>query len=182
MRFTLTLTRHPELVSGSIAPLARSKRRQTQPHRKVAPLRVLAIDQIDFPLPVPALEALFSRDCGDHIAEHFEMNQSVDGIFLCETGQYSLSVLPHPRKQIGRYADIQRPVVFPSKDIYARNAFLPHTPECAAKWTLKQVQGDEIGLDSECSSRFGTTPKSTHTNLRHAELTSLSIFLQASKL
>ena len=177
-----TFHRHPELVSGSISPLARSKWRQTQPHRKVAPLRVLAINQIDFPLPVPALELLFSRDCGDYIAINFKVNQPVDGIAVGETRRLAIVVLPHPRKQIGRHADIQRPKMSRGQKLNARDALLSHGPACAAKWTLKQVQGDENGLDSVCSLTFAFKRNSTYTQFRHAELVSASIVPQAPNL
>ena len=166
--------RHPELVSGSISPPTRSKRRQAQPHSKVAPLRVFAIDQIDFPRPVPTLELLFSRDCGDHIAEHFKVDQPVDGIAFGETGQRAFAMLPHSPQQIGRHANIQRPVAAARKNINARNPFLPHGPECAAKWTLKQVQGDGFGM--------GLVISSARTPIRHAELVSTSIVPLVPKL
>ena len=140
--------RHPELVSGSILPPTRSKRWQSNAHRKVAPLGVLAIDQIDFPLPVPALELFLPLDGGVYVAVHFEMDEAVDGVFRGMSGQGVVAVLPHAAEQLGGDADIQRAIVLARKDIDAGVSFLPHETELGARWTLKQVQGDGLSMGS----------------------------------
>ena len=188
MRHLLTPHRHPELVSGSIVPFTRSQRRQAQPHRQVAPLWVLAIDQIDLPRPVPVLELLFTRDRGDHVAVNLEVYEAVNGVFLGKTGQSTLAVLPHPAQQIGRHADVQRAVVPAREDVGAGDPLLPHKPECAAKWTLKQVQGDEEGVGLDYSLAISTvrspssSPSPTPTQSRHAELVSASIVPQTRRV
>ena len=140
--------RHPELVSGSISPHIRSKGWQANAHRKVAPLGIRFVDQVDFPRSVPALELFFARDGGDHVSEHFEMDQPKDGIFGRKPGKCAVPMLPHSAKQVRGDANIKRPIVLTSKDVDGRVSLLPHGTELGARWTLKQVQGD--GVD-----RFG---------------------------
>ena len=155
--------RHPELVSGPIVPHVRSKRRQPQPHRQVRPMRVALVDQVDFPRPVPVLELLLAGNCGVHVAKHLEVHKAVDCVAAREPRQRVIAMLPQPRDQIGSDADVERAEGLAREDIDAGLAFLPHGPELGARWTLKQVQGDE--LNSEW-------PFSMH---RHAELVSASI-------
>ena len=66
----------------------------------------------------------------------------------------------------------QRAIVAAGKDVDARKPFLPHVIELAAKWTLKQVQGDEEGMGLDYS--FSHLPQR-----RHPELVSGSIAPQS---
>jgi hypothetical protein len=59
------------------------------------------------------------------------------------------------------------------EDVDGRVALLPHAPERAERWTLKQVQGDEEG--------FETVLFPTPSRTRHAELVSASIVPHARK-
>ena len=136
------LSRHPELVSGSISPPARSQRWQANAHRKVSPFGIRVVDQIDLPRSVPALELFLALDGADHVSEHFEINQPVDRVSCGVSGQGVVPVLPHPAEQVGGDSNIQRSVVPACEDIDAGVAFLSHGSELAARWTLKQVQGD----------------------------------------
>ena len=156
-------TRHPELVSGSISRFTRTKRGQAQPNGKVTPLRVMLIDQIDLPRPVPALELLFAQNSGFHLAKQFIVDQPVDFVPRGKPRQRTVAVLPKAGKQVGRNPHVKRAVVPARQDIDARKPLLSHWAGCAAKWTLKQVQGDELG-----SKWLLPLP-------RHAELVSASI-------
>ena len=147
----LPQTRHPELVSGSIPRFARRQRRQAQPHGKVDPLRVALVDKIDFPRAMPTLELFFTQDRRRHLAEQFVMHQPVDFVFSGEPRQRIIAMLPQASDEIRGHADIQRAVVPARKDIDARKAFLPHGAESGARWTLKQVQGDEVELGIDLS-------------------------------
>ena len=103
----MTLTpsiRHPELVSGPIAPHARSERWQAQPHRKVPPLRVLGIDQIDLPLSVPVFELLLPGNGVLHVSEHLEMDEAVDFVAAGEAGQQPFAMLHETAEQIRNVA------------------------------------------------------------------------------
>jgi hypothetical protein len=160
--------RHPELVSGSIPRFARSQRQQAQPHRKVPPLGVLGVDEVDLPLPVPPLELLLAQDRGLHLAEHLEVDEAVDPVAAGEAREQSLAVLHQALDQVRRDADIDRAVVPVREEINARVSLFTHAPEGAEKWTLKQVQGDEEGFDL-------VAIPSTASSVRHAELVSASI-------
>jgi hypothetical protein len=58
------------------------------------------------------------------------------------------------------------------EQIDARLPLFPHRSECAEKWTLKQVQGDEEGFDLVL---FRRSPTIRRPPIRHAELVSASI-------
>ena len=156
--------RHPELVSGSIRPFDRSKRRQAQANRQVDPMRIAAFDQVDLPLAMPAFELLFAQDRWLHFAEQLEMHQAGDAIAAGKPLKRGIAVLRHARGQIGRHADVQCTVGCAGEDIDTRKALSLHLSEFAAQWTLKQVQGDVNCIDS---------------SIRHAELVSASIPPQA---
>ena len=140
-----TLHRHPELVSGSIAKLAPPNRRQAQPHRQINPLWIFGIDQIDFPRTVPVFQLLLARDSRVHCAENFEMHKPIYRISGSMAWRKPSSMLRHPLQKVGSNANVQRAIKLAGKYIYARLPLLSHRRSIAAKWTLKQVQGDGLG-------------------------------------
>ena len=160
--------RHPELVSGPISRFTRCKRWQTQPHRQVRPVRVVLVDQIDLPLPMPTFQLLLTEDRRFHRAEQLEVNQRVDGVLRGEAGQGVVAMLPKARDEIGSNADVNRSVGLARKNVDARLALLSHAPECAARWVLKQVQDDEKRKEEIKRSHFSLQS-------RHPELVSGSI-------
>src|SRR5690606_7061902 len=85
--------RHPELVSGSMPPPTRRQRFKAQPHRQVRPMRVLAFDQVDLPLPMPALELLLAQDRPFHVVEHLVADEPVDLVSACESPGDGFAVL-----------------------------------------------------------------------------------------
>ena len=139
-----SLHRHPELVSGSIVTLALPDRRQTQPNRQINPLRVFGIDEVDFPRTMPVFKLFLARDSSLHRAENFEMHQPVNRIFGSMAWRHMTAMLRQSLEQVGRYTDVKRTVVSARKNLYARLLFLFHRWSITAKWTLKQVQGDEV--------------------------------------
>jgi hypothetical protein len=136
--------RHPELVSGSTGRFFLPNRRQTQPNRKINPMRILIIDKIYFSRPVPIFQLLLARNSTVHVAKHFEMNKVVYAIFRGKTIRMVIAMLLHTLQQIGRNADIKRAVMPARQNIDARLFFFPHRLGDAAKWIPKQVQGDGI--------------------------------------
>ena len=161
--------RHPELVSGSIGRFTLPKRRQTQPHRQIGPMRVMFVDKVDFPRAVPVLQLLFAPDRTLHVAEHLKINETIDFIFRCVPGRRVVPMLPHTANKVRRHANVKRTVKRARKDIDAGLTLLSHGPNLAAKWTLKQVQGDGI-IGGNVFSK-----KSHCTTQRHPELVSGSI-------
>jgi len=135
--------RHPELVSGSILPAAQINRKQTKPDRKIMPIRVLAFDQVDLPLPVPALELLLAGDCRGHVAEHLVADEVADVVLTGKALRSAFPMLIKPREKVAGHANINRPVGLAGQDVDARLPIELHGTERAEKWTLKQVQGDD---------------------------------------
>ena len=140
--------RHPELVSGPILRLTRTKRWQAQPHRQVRPMRVVFVDEVDLPLPMPAFELLFAQDCRVHVTEPFEMNEGVNTVLRSKSGNRIAAMLPDARDKIGSNPDVNRAVGLTGKDVDAGLAFVSHGPEIGGQWILKQVQDDEKGYGS----------------------------------
>ena len=144
MRMRSSISRHPELVSGSIFPHTRSKRGEAQPHRKVAPLGVRAVDQIDLPRSLPVFQLLLAGNRALHVAEHLEVNEPVDRIAGREALGHTFAVLPQSLHQVRRHADVSRAVVPAGEDVDAGVALNWHNSKHAARWMLKQVQHDEV--------------------------------------
>ena len=156
--------RHPELVSGSMSPAARRvqgwmlKRVQhaggglfaqrdwieAQAYSEVDPLRVVLLDQVDLPLTVPALQLLFARDGGVHIAEHLEADEAEDAIARREAGDFPFAVLIEPCEKVRGYSNIERAVSLACENVDARvfGHSHAHSMEPADRWMLKQVQHD----------------------------------------
>lgn len=146
-------TRHPELVSGSSPRCAQVQRRQAKPHGQVMPIGIAALDKVDFPLPMPVLELLLAGDGGGHVGEHFVPHEAVDPVPRGEAFDGAFAVLPKPFNKIAGHANVERPIRLARKDIDARDSFQCNASERDAPWTLKQVQGDGVGLKhchSEC--------------------------------
>jgi hypothetical protein len=140
--YPAALNRHPELVSGSIAQSFLSYWRQTKPNRQIHPMRVRVVDQVDFPRPVPILQLLLTRNGGLHHAKNLKMHQPVNRISGRMSRRHTAPMLRKPLEQVRRYADIKRTIMLACKYIYARGFLVSHALDTAAKWTLKQVQGD----------------------------------------
>jgi hypothetical protein len=162
----LTTNRHAELVSASIRRRARSHRWQTQPHRKIDPLRILALDQIDLPLPVPPLQLFLAVNGGFHRVSHLEADETVNAMARRKARNRPGAMLMQPRDQVRCDADVKRPIRLARENIDTRlllhscSTFPPNRrPELVSgpiapqaptvrkeKWMLKQVQHDgELG-------------------------------------
>jgi hypothetical protein len=70
------------------------------------------------------------------------MHQPVNRIFGGMSGRHTAPMLRKPFEQVRRYADIKRTIMLACKYIYAWDFLVSHALDTAAKWTLKQVQGD----------------------------------------
>ncbi len=142
MKRTASQNRHPELVSGSIAQLFLPYRRKTEPDRQIHPMRIFGVNQIDLPCPMPILQLLLPRNRGLHRPKNLKMHQPVNRIFGRMSRRHTTPMLRNPLQQVRGNADIKRSVMLACKYIYAGFFFISHALESAAKWTLKQVQGD----------------------------------------
>ncbi len=146
----LPFFRHPELVSGSIVRLALPNWWQTQPDRKVSPMRVSIIDQIDFPRAAPILELLLPRNGCLHRDKHLKMHQIIYTIFGRMAARQTITMLRQAFQQIRRDANVNRAVMLAGEYVYAGLSFLSHQWSVVAKWTLKKVQGDVISGKISC--------------------------------
>ncbi len=149
--------RHPELVSGPIAQLPLRYRWETQPNRQINPMRVCRVNQVDLPRAMPILQLLLTRNGGLHRAEGFKMHKAMDRISGSMAGGQITTMLRQTFEQIRRNADVQRAVKLACKYIYARLLFLSHQWSLAAKWTLKQVQGDDLGNQTRYFTKIYVT-------------------------
>ncbi len=119
--------------------------RKSQADRQIAPVRVGFLDQVDFPLSPPVLELLLAGDRRDHVAVHFEPDQPLDSMLTGKAGKGVFAVLPQSGFEVGSDADVKRAARLARKDVDTGVALDRHGSGCAARWTLKQVQGDDKG-------------------------------------
>lgn len=138
-----TKPRHPELVSGPTSPNTRSDGGEAQSNRKIMPVGVWPLDQVDLPRPMPTLELFFARNGWFHFVKKLEVDQSVDAVLAGESGDRHFAVLPQPADKVGRNANVQRAARLARKDVDARLPLVSHNAVFAEGWTLKRVQGDE---------------------------------------
>ncbi len=138
--------RHPELVSGSISRFARRQRVEAEADSKVAPVRIARLDEVDFPGSVPVLQLLLASDRGAHIAVHLEPDQPLDEMSSGEAESDLFAMLPQAGFKVGGHADVERAARLAGKDVDAGGALATHRAGSAARWTLKQVQGDGVVL------------------------------------
>jgi hypothetical protein len=127
-------------------------------------MRVIGVNQINLPRPMPVLQLFLPRNGGGHVGEQFIMNKAVHIIFRGKAISMLIAMLIYTLRQIGRNTDVKRAITLARKDIYAGLFLLSHRLNNAAKWTLKQVQGDEL-----LRNQHGVE------NHRHPELVSGSI-------
>ena len=144
--FAIHHFRHPELVSGSIPRFALRQRGKAEANRKVAPVRVGRLDKIDLPRSVPVLQLLLAGNRREHVAVHLEPHEPLDLVLPGEAWRHRFAVLPQAGLKVGRDADVEGAARLACEDVDARVAFAGHGAEFAARWTLKQVQGDGLRI------------------------------------
>jgi hypothetical protein len=127
-------------------------------------MRIMLVDKVDLPRPMPVLQLFLPRNGGGHVGEQFIMNKAVHIIFRSKAISMLIEMLIYTLRQIGRNTDVKRAITLARKDIDAGLFLFSHRLNNAAKWTLKQVQGDEL-----LRNQHGVE------NHRHPELVSGSI-------
>ena len=150
--------RHPELVSGSTLPRGSRVGRKAQSNCKVMPIGVSAFDEVDLPLSTPALQLLFACDSWFHFGKALKIHQSDNAVTLCEARITAFPVFPKPSDKVGCDTDIQRATRLARKDVNGRFSLFSHPSDAMAPWTLKQVQGDAVGV-SKSSSLYSDLKK-----------------------
>ena len=128
---------------------------------------------------MPIFELFFAANGPLHVAKHLKMNEAVNGILRRMTGHRAVAMLPNASNQVRGHANIDRAVKLVRKDVDARVFLFSHQRNLAAKWTLKQVQGD--GFFALCVSpqvqrqKPRYAPPHQPSTPRHPELVSGSI-------
>src|SRR6185369_846730 len=85
---------------------------------QIVPLRILRLDQVHLPVPIPFLDLLFTRDRPDGCLVHLEPDQPMNAVVLAESGDYVVLVLPHAPNQIVRNPDVQSLVHARGEDVH----------------------------------------------------------------
>ena len=102
-------------AGGSVPalPSSRSRREELRDRllpRKVAPLGIVAFDQIELPLARPLLQRLFALDSVADALEELTMYELGHAIFLSEAGHQSLLVLIDSSSDVVCYSYIERSI------------------------------------------------------------------------
>jgi hypothetical protein len=98
---------------------------------EVAPLRIMALDQLKFPGTPPFFYPLFAQDRIGHGLVKFGEDQVVDAVVSHKAGNRIRPMLPNAASEIGRYTDIERTVASAGKNVHTRT-FLRHPMTSAA--------------------------------------------------
>ena len=104
-------------------------------------MRIVALDQVDLPLPVPALELLFSQYRAFHVSEHLEAYEPIDCVAAGESRHAAGTMLVQTAKQVGCDAYVKRAIWSAAQDVDA-GLLIHDAADRVAKWMLKQVQHD----------------------------------------
>jgi len=90
--------------------LGAGKRLWVQVVVEISPIRVGALDEVEFPLALPLLDLLFPTDRRLDRSVRLEPHQGVDAIARSEARDCLAPVLGHPLHQIRSHADVQRSI------------------------------------------------------------------------
>jgi hypothetical protein len=135
---------------------------------QISPVRVVGLDQIDFPLPMPILQLLLARNRVRHPIERLGMDEADHAVVSRKSRRRLVAMLPQSRREVGRDADVERTAFLAGEDVSAGlshlsvdtkhhshaelvSASMPQSL-CKARysqigtsseaWVLKQVQDD----------------------------------------
>jgi hypothetical protein len=114
---------------------------QTPLYPKVPPIRITRLNQIDLPLPMPPLQLLFARNRVGHRFKCLGMNEPYCAIVSCKSRRRTSLVLPKPRGEVRRHANVNCSTLLAGENVGARLS-AAHTLAYGEAWMLKQVQHD----------------------------------------
>ena len=95
---------------------------------------------------MPALQLLLAQDGLLHVAEHLEAHETMDLVARRKSACKALPVLIETLHKIAGDADINRSARLTRKDVDAWGTLDRHAWVIAARWMLKQVQHDGMGV------------------------------------
>jgi len=134
-----------------------AKRRKAEIDGQIAPVRVVAFDQVLLPVARPLLRPLLAGNGRLHRVSPVEPHQMFDAVALGEPIEGSLAMLDDATDQVGRHADIESAVETTGEQIDARFA-LSHSGRSAARWMPEQVRHDDEGRTLTRPQSSSVTP------------------------
>jgi hypothetical protein len=160
---------------GALTP-ARLPFNQSPFNPQIPPLRVILLDQVDLPLPVPVLQLLLARNRFGHPVKRFGVHQADRAIIRRKTWRRSRAVLVQSRCEVGRDADVERAALLAGENVSAglshmnvgniqrrhaelvsasmprigRQAGCVESISSSEAWVLKRVQDD--GRCGDCNA------------------------------
>ena len=84
------------------------------------PIGVLALDQVDLPVAMPALQLLFAGDGVGHVVEQLESNEPMHTVVTCKAGHEVFTMLPDTADEVRRDANIKRTPRLAGEDVDGR--------------------------------------------------------------
>jgi hypothetical protein len=85
--------------------------------KQFKPFRVFLFDQINFPLPLPALNGLFTRNRVADVEMFLIPNEPNDTVFRGEARNDPVFVFVDPAIEIGSYARVDRSILLAREDV-----------------------------------------------------------------
>ena len=105
--------------------------------KEIGPLRVHALNQPDFPRPLPFLQLLLALDSRFHRFKKIVEHEQFDAVFFCEPFDKPLAMLGHTAEDIAGHADVERSVSTAGEDVHAG---LFHADDRTATHTLRRAK------------------------------------------
>ena len=130
---------------------------------QIPPRRVCRLNQVQLPLPTPALDRLLTRNRRFHRLVYLVPDQHMNPIFLREPIDKVALVLPDALHKIRRHADIQRAISLAGEDI---DAGLLHVNSVMYSCVVVTPEMGNPGRN-DCSVIPGLTPDQVRGGLRN---------------
>src|SRR5215469_15195103 len=96
------------------------KRRLRQLIPKIAPLWIMALDQLQFPRTAPFLDALFAEDRVGHGFVKLDKHQPMHFVISNKSADSIRTVLPSAARNIACDTDVKRTIALAGEDVDAR--------------------------------------------------------------
>src|SRR6516162_589327 len=96
------------------------ERRLRQLIPKIAPLRIIALDQLQFPRTAPFLDALFAEDRIGHGFVKLDKHQPMYSVISNKSADSIRTVFPSAARNIACDADVKRTIALAGEDVNAR--------------------------------------------------------------
>jgi hypothetical protein len=90
---------------------------------EVAPLRIVALDECEFPGAFPSLHLLFTQSRVGHGIVKLNVHEAIDSVPLGETRHGVSTMLEDATSEIGRHSDVKRAIATACEDVNAWSLF-----------------------------------------------------------